>query len=567
MSRYPRPARNAALKCIPCGAPLVETTDERFVCVECGKTPIKKNRGWRRTVSRDGLRVEKTVDEADGSGLRIEYRFESTVANPVFFRVTDALPADVSPRGVDVDVEFGSDDVDESEPVVAFDRYLDAGDAVTAAVRVEDGVDEAPLRVQPTVEVVAPLDAGFAKDRHGAEYQRTALRDGDPGAAGSGAYAPSPSSWSGSVATNGSGHGVPSPAPEPAPKRTNGTGAVAGNGTSQPTHERRARPAAGDDAIVERRSSSVLVALPAYNEAKTVADVVEEAEAYADEVLVVDDGSDDDTADRAAAAGATVVEHETNGGYGAALKTIFREAYRRDVDHLVIIDSDGQHDPSDIPQLIDRQWSSGAELVIGSRFVDGAETDMPVYRRFGLEVINGLINLSLGVVRPSSTVSDTQCGFRAYDRRAIRTLAHDDRIGEGMDASIDILFHAHQHDYRIEEVPTTVSYDVEDANNHNPLYHGYQLVKNVLRTLEYERPILCLGLPGFVLAFAGLTTAYLSFDQYLQTGALSTELAFAAGLLTLLGTFTAFTAIILHSLNAVQTATTEPPTLDYSYRR
>jgi glycosyltransferase involved in cell wall biosynthesis/predicted RNA-binding Zn-ribbon protein involved in translation (DUF1610 family) len=563
MSRYPRSARNAALKCIPCGAPLVETTDERFVCVECGETPVEKNRGWRRTVTRDGLRVEKTVEEADGSGLRIEYRFESTAPDPVFFRVKDALPADVTPDDVDVDAEFGSHGADESEPVVAFDRYLDAGDAVTATARVEGGVDEASLRVEPTVEVVTPLDPEFAKDGHQSEYGRRALRDGDPAVAGSTAYAPSPDAWSGAATTNGTRRAGPVTAPE----RTNGSGAVAGHGPGQPTHERRARPAAGDEAIVERQSLSVLVALPAYNEAQTVGDVVEEADPYADEVLVVDDGSDDDTAERAAAAGASVVEHETNGGYGAALKTIFREAYRRDVDHLVILDSDGQHDPSDIPELVDRQWSSGAEIVVGSRFVEGAATDMPAYRRFGLKVINVLINLSLGVIRPSSTVADTQCGFRAYDRRAIRALAHDDRIGEGMDASIDILFHAHQHDYRIEEVPTTVSYDVEDANNHNPVFHGYQLMKNVLRTLEYERPILFLGLPGFLLAFAGLGTAYLSFDEYLQTGALSTELAFAAVLLTLLGTFTAFTAIILHSLNTFQATAVDTPTPEYSYRR
>ena len=76
-------------------------------------------------------------------------------------------------------------------------------------------------------------------------------------------------------------------------------------------------------------------------------------------VLVIDDGSDDDTADRAKEAGATVIEHEVNSGYGAALKTTFVEAHRLGVDHLVILDGDGQHDASDIPKLVAEQQRVG----------------------------------------------------------------------------------------------------------------------------------------------------------------------------------------------------------------
>jgi len=93
----------------------------------------------------------------------------------------------------------------------------------------------------------------------------------------------------------------------------------------------------------------VLAAIPAYNEEAAIADVVTETKQYADLVLVIDDGSSDDTVLLAKEAGATVIEHEENGGYGAALRTAFREANRRRADHLVILDGDGQHDPSDIP--------------------------------------------------------------------------------------------------------------------------------------------------------------------------------------------------------------------------
>ena len=166
-------------------------------------------------------------------------------------------------------------------------------------------------------------------------------------------------------------------------------------------------------------------------------------------------------------------------------------------DHLVILDGDGQHDASDIPKLVAEQQRSDVDIVIGSRFADGSETEMPFYRRFGLAVVNGLTNLSMGVVRKRSRVRDTQSGFRAYNEQAIESLATDSSIGDHMNASTDILYHAHQHDYEIEEVGTTINYDVDDANSHHPLSHGLVLVSNILKTVERDRPITSLGIPGF----------------------------------------------------------------------
>ena len=109
--------------------------------------------------------------------------------------------------------------------------------------------------------------------------------------------------------------------------------------------------------------------------------------AYADCVLVIDDGSTDETVTRAYETGATTIEHERNWGYGAALRTAFEEAARRDADHLVVLDGDGQHNPSDIPRLVAEQERGDAEIVIGNRFVDGHESTIPLYRRLGLRAI------------------------------------------------------------------------------------------------------------------------------------------------------------------------------------
>ena len=293
---------------------------------------------------------------------------------------------------------------------------------------------------------------------------------------------------------------------------------------------------------------SVLAAIPAYNEADAIGTVVEQATAVADEVVVIDDGSTDDTVAEARTAGATIIEHDTNKGYGGALKTAFTEAKRAGAEHLVILDGDGQHDPADIPELVAQQEETDADIVIGSRFGERSQTDLPLYRQFGVRVVNLLTNLSLGVVRKPSRIADTQSGFRVYNRQAIESLADDDTIGDHMGASTDILYHAHRQNYRVEEFGTTIKYDVDNASSQNPVSHGLHLVSNILRTVERERPVTVLGVPGFVSAIVGIGFGYWTFSNYLATGVFPLGLAMVSIFFTLAGIFAAFTAIILHSL-------------------
>ncbi|WP_276248650.1 glycosyltransferase family 2 protein [Haladaptatus sp. YSMS36] len=305
----------------------------------------------------------------------------------------------------------------------------------------------------------------------------------------------------------------------------------------------------GESAPVAETEPRVLVAIPAHNEASSIYDVVTTAREYADEVLVVDDGSTDDTVEHARQAGATVVVHEENRGYGAALKTVFREAKRSHAEYLVVLDGDGQHDASDIPRLIAEQEENGSDIVIGSRFGEQSETELPLYRFLGLRVVNFLTNLSFGVVRSRSRVKDTQSGFRLYTRQSIASLAEDEGIGDRMGASTDILHHAHRQGYDIAEVGTTISYEVENASTHNPISHGVHLVMNIVRTIEEQRPISVLGVPGFLSAIVGIGFAYLTFSNFINFGVFPLGLALVSVFFTLSGIFACFTAIILHSLN------------------
>jgi len=296
-------------------------------------------------------------------------------------------------------------------------------------------------------------------------------------------------------------------------------------------------------------SPTVVVGIPAYNAATSIGAVVERAAAFADEVVVVDDGSRDETAARAREAGAAVVIHEVNRGYGGALKTLFRTAADRDAEHLVVIDADGQHDPSDIPMLVETQIRDDADIVIGSRYVGERDTKIPFVRSIGLGLINGLTNVSLGKLRPSGFVHDTQSGYRAYSRRAVRSLAADPMIGNNMGASTDILYHAHRARLGISEVPTTVYYDVENSSSQGSLSHGIDLLRNIAWTVEYGRPLLVVGMPGIISTVMGIAVTVLLLTTYLETGTVYAHQLLVSILFAVGGILLCIAAILMHVLN------------------
>ncbi|MFC7095831.1 glycosyltransferase family 2 protein [Halobaculum marinum] len=296
-------------------------------------------------------------------------------------------------------------------------------------------------------------------------------------------------------------------------------------------------------------TARVLAGIPAYNEASTIGDVVRDVSQYVDSVLVVDDGSDDRTVEEAREAGAVVVEHGRNRGYGGALKTIFEQAARTGVDHLVVLDADSQHDPADVPRLIETQRQEGADLVIGSRFVEGGTTDAPLYRRFGLIVVNSLTNIGAGAIRPRNWVNDTQSGFRAYSRDLIESLAADDTIADRMSASTDILNHAVSRGCSVVEVGTDVSYDVEEANTRHPLAHGLTLVHNLLLTFERRRPVSTLGVPGFASWLVGVWVSYQLLVRFSTTGDLNFTTGVVAAILMFVGLVACLGAVVCHALS------------------
>jgi glycosyltransferase involved in cell wall biosynthesis len=215
----------------------------------------------------------------------------------------------------------------------------------------------------------------------------------------------------------------------------------------------------------------IVAAIPAYNEEDFIEAVVSKASRYVDEVIVVDDGSTDNTFLVAQRAGATVVRHELNRGVGQATRTCFELARRKDIDVLVTIDGDGQHNPDEIPQLLAPVIENGADLVIGSRFLDG-RCIFPRYRKFGISIITFLLNLS-----SRSKISDSQSCYRAYSKRALNLLTVEEK---GFPFSIELLVKARRKGLNIREVPISCVYHSR-GHTINPVIHGLRVAISVLR--------------------------------------------------------------------------------------
>ena len=167
-------------------------------------------------------------------------------------------------------------------------------------------------------------------------------------------------------------------------------------------------------------SERIVAVVPAFNEAGAIRRVVEEIRAVDPgiDVVVVDDASTDDTAAIAEACGAVVLRLPFNVGIGGAVQTGLRWAREEGYDLAVRLDGDGQHDAREIPRILEPVRSGTADLVVGSRFVEGGSYRPPFARRVGIRVFARLVSLLCG-----QRVTDTTSGFIALDRRGIELFA------------------------------------------------------------------------------------------------------------------------------------------------
>lgn len=294
----------------------------------------------------------------------------------------------------------------------------------------------------------------------------------------------------------------------------------------------------------------VVAIIPAYNEERTIGSVVLRAMAHVHDVVVVDDGSTDATAQIAEAAGAIVVRHKRNRGKGAALNTGFYKARELDPDALVLLDADGQHLPNEVPNVLAPVLADEADIVVGSRYIgngnghangNGNGHGVPRHRVVGHWAFTTLTNVTSGV-----RVSDSQSGFRALSWRAIQALNFS---SDGFSVESEMQFLAGELGLRVAEVPITADY--VDKPKRPVVAHGLMVLNGMLRLVGQYRPLFFFGLAGVFLLLVGVGWGWWVVVVYSRTQQLAIGYALISVLLTVLGSLSLFSGIMLHSVRAL----------------
>ena len=285
---------------------------------------------------------------------------------------------------------------------------------------------------------------------------------------------------------------------------------------------------------------STLVCIPAFNEEHFIGKVVKNCLKYADQVVVCDDGSVDNTYEVADAAGANVIRHEKNCGKGEAFQSLFQFARHSDVDVIVTIDGDGQFLPEEIPKLVKKIESNEADVVIGYRF-DGA-AEMPNYRKFGNKMLDKMTNMATQL-----SVRDTQSGFRAYSKNIIKLI---DFKKKGFGVDTEILINAAKNGARISEEKVSVIYHTgSQTSTKNPISHSGEVITSLLEIIAIRSPLKFVGTPGIILIILGIYFAIDVTLTYTEIGYFSIPFTLIGVSCLVIGLILFLTSILLYSLS------------------
>lgn len=218
------------------------------------------------------------------------------------------------------------------------------------------------------------------------------------------------------------------------------------------------------------------VVIPAFDAAKTIGSLVRSVKRQGFEVIVIDDGSHDQTASLASAEGALVISHLKNEGKGRALRTGFEHVLRAAYDGVITMDSDGQHDPTEIPQLVRAGELQHAGIAVGDRLTNGAS--MPPLRWWTNTLMSTIVS---AVIR--QRIPDSQCGFRFIRKEVLGDLP---LRASRFDIDTELLLRAAARRWKIISVPTRSIYQHERSHVH-PVWDGIRFVSLVLRHLLRRR--------------------------------------------------------------------------------
>src|SRR5437899_520813 len=283
---------------------------------------------------------------------------------------------------------------------------------------------------------------------------------------------------------------------------------------------------------------SVLAAIPAFNEGPTIGSVVLRAKQYAEEVVVIDDGSTDDTAEIAALAGAHVIQHARNLGKGTAIRTAWVFARERHPEALVLLDGDHQHDPKDIPRVVDPILAGDADVVLGVRW--GKTSGMPMYRRIGKRALD----YATAAATKNGMLTDSQCGFRVFSSRALSVIEPTD---SGLSIESQMLVEAQERNLRIREVNIDARYDL-DGSTLAPGKHGTSVLGRTITLVSEQLPLFFFGVSGALLLLVAAALGVILLQIYYASRAFAIGYAFIVVLFGIVGILSVFIGITLNAI-------------------
>lgn len=296
----------------------------------------------------------------------------------------------------------------------------------------------------------------------------------------------------------------------------------------------------------QQTAPRVIALIPAYNESKSIGSVIALTSKYVSSVIVIDDGSVDNTRDVAASSNAKVVRNKRNMGKGIALRRGIIECLKYDPDIVITIDADGQHDPNDIPKLLEPLKSEEADVVIGSRYIEETESDAPFYRKIGLKLLNATNRI---LVR--STVKDGNSGYRAYTKDVISTVLKYDSAGYGVE--VEQLASLERAGFRIAEVPVTIKYKgLMNTSKHPPLSQGIHILSAICKIAVERKPLLFFGVTGLVFLGLSLIPAFQTLEIFNESRYFSLPLALVSIGFALIGLMLILVSLVLFALNRIR---------------
>jgi glycosyltransferase involved in cell wall biosynthesis len=280
-----------------------------------------------------------------------------------------------------------------------------------------------------------------------------------------------------------------------------------------------------------------IVIIPCYNEEATIASIIARAKHFVNEVLVIDDGSNDHTASIARDTGATVITHKTNQGKSAGIKTGFKYALNNNYDYIITLDGDAQHNPSEIPLLLNNLKNNGHDITLGVRY--GDNTEMPLWRKLGKRVLDYTTSFGNG-----GLVTDSQCGYRAFNKRAVENILPR-LTGRSFSVESEQLIRAYETGLKMESQRISCRYKYLNTSTKTPASHGISVLTYILWLIAERRPLIYLTLPGFISSIIGLFLGVFALESYSLTNIFNIFLVISSSLLVIVGILVSLIGMLL----------------------